>query len=307
MRDEGKISRAMAKSGEADKLSPQSAGQEPFVPSPGAAPQVPREQEAAAFRRVPAGNSSLSACVVTVHESAGEAASQIRGVRSRLLAMPCAPRVMVITSATRQEGKSTMALNLAVALGEVDPRRVVLIDGDVHAPSLHGLANIQASSGLNEILQDGLDLNDNVYETCVPRVDIIPARPVEIPNGQQGLLAKHCEPLFAKLRTFYSFVIVDTPPVLASSEACMFGKHSDGVILIARLEKTSREVVKRAVEELTHSGAKVIGCVLTDRKHHVPSVIYRFFGSPPAHYYYYRRQKTPNAQDSRAETGPTEK
>jgi receptor protein-tyrosine kinase len=253
--------------------------------------------------------------VVTVHERAGEAASQIRAVRARLLAMPGAPRVIVITSATREEGKSTMAMNLAVALGEVDPGRIVLVDGDVHAPKVPALAGIDAISGLDDILRDGLDLNDNVYETSVPRVDIIPARSDEIaddrngPPDQQGLLARHCAPLFAKLRTLYSFVIVDTPPVLASPEACMFGRHSDGVILIARLEKTSREAVKRAADELTKSGATVIGCVLTDRKHHVPDFIYRmFFGRTSGYYYYhYRRKGTPAARRSDSGTGLVKK
>jgi len=292
----------MAKSGGADRLSPQPQGQNPSAASPTQQLQRPRPADVAGIRRVAAGDSLVSTCVVTVHDRAGEAASQIRAVRGRLLAMKTKDgrprRVITVTSATREEGKSTVALNLAVALGEVDPGRIMLVDGDVHAPSLHVLANIHASTGLNDILQDGLDLNDNVYETSVPRVDIIPARPVETTDGHQGLLAAHCTALFAKLRTFYSFVIVDTPPVLASSEACMFGRHSDGVLLIARLEKTSREVVKRAAQEVKESGGEVIGCILTDRRHHVPSFIYRFFGTPPDQYYYYRRKRTHDALES---------
>ena len=107
----------------------------------------------------------------------------------------------------------------------------------------------------------------------------------------EGQLNRDCAALLAELRKYYAFVIVDTPPVLAASQACTFAKNCDGVILVARLEKTPRDVVRRALQELTLSGANVVGCVLTHRKHHIPNFIYRLFGSTPHYYYNYGRSR----------------
>ncbi|NIM70485.1 MAG: hypothetical protein GTO48_08555, partial [Xanthomonadales bacterium] len=106
-------------------------------------------------------------------------------------------------------------------------------------------------------------------------VDIIPARPVAPDRSSDGKLVRRCRELLRKLRGHYAYVLVDTPPVIASSHAVIFGRSSDGVLLVARLEQTPREAVRRAAHELTSSGAKVLGCALTHRQHHVPDLIYR--------------------------------
>lgn len=299
MSEEGRFSRAIEKAGAGHRLAAndnkptsESVSQEPTgLASPATGAQ--------SFERVRGKCQAPALNLVMVHDRTGEAASQIRAVRARILAMNGGepPRVITISSSARQEGKTTLALNLAAALSEVDSARALVVDGDALAPGLHLLANVQAETGLNEVLENGLDLNDNVYETEIPGVDVIPARASAAARDHESLLARHCGQLLAKLRKLYSYVIIDTPPVLASGEACTFGKHSDGVILIARLEKTPRDVVKRAAQELAHCGARVIGCVLTDRKHHVPDFIYSFFGTPPSHYYNYSRSRTTGPKD----------
>jgi len=234
------------------------------------------------------------------HDERGEAASQIRAVRARILASTngALPRVITVTSSARKEGKTTIAMNLAAALAEVAAGRVVVIDGDLPSPGLDELANVRHTTGLNEILEDNLQINGNVYETMIPGLDIIPARAMGSENNYEGVLSQRCGELVARLRQFYSHVIIDTPPVLAGGQAITFGKHSDGVLLVARLEKTQRDIVKRALEELERSGAKVLGCILTHRKHHVPDLIYRFLGSTPRTYYGYgRSKKASRAQD----------
>lgn len=294
MAEEGKMSRAISKAGAAKRLAA-----EPERPAP-----PPQRAAAAAVKEVmpitgePANSVRLvgDRCgtplptIVMVHDKFGEVASQVRGLRARLLGMNKGkpPRIITVTSASREEGKTTIALNLGAALAELGEGRVIVVDGDLIAPGLHLLANVEAETGLNEVLDHGLELDDNVYQTEVPNLDLLPARAITEGDAYEGALGQNCAALLKKLRRHYAYVIVDTPPVLAASQACTFAKHSDGVLVLARMEKTPREVVKRAVEELTHSGASILGCVLTHRKHHIPNFIYRFFGSTPGYYYYYR-------------------
>jgi len=295
MAEEGKMSRALSKASSGERL----AAEPPEAPAPPRAAAAVEEvlpiagDLSGSVRLVRGKCGEPVATTVMLHDRSGEVASQLRGLRARLVGMNKGkpPRIITVTSASREEGKSTVALNLAAALAELDEGRVALVDGDLIAPGLHLLANVDAQTGLNEILDNDLELDDNVYETAIPKLDLVPARPVGEERLYEGALSQNCAALLKKLRRYYAYVVVDTPPVLAASQACTFAKHSDGALVLARMEKTPREVVKRAVEELTQSGATILGCVLTHRKHHIPNFIYRFFGSTPHYYYSYNRSR----------------
>ena len=323
MADDGKLTRAYEKAGAADALrsspdAPDASSETiPVAPTRDASPLTtwqrvqgmcglpdpavvvgqlsPELIAAASQRHVRKGN-------------AREVASQIRAVRARILAMNDGdpPRVIMVTSSTVAEGKTTLALNLAAALSEIDSSdRVLALDGDMPAPALHQAAGLKAEAllegagdpnesermgakaGLCTILDDGLDLDGSVYETAIDGLDLIPGRPVQSEDGYERKLNEHCEALLQKLREQYSFVIVDTPPVHAASQAHTFAKHCDGVIVVSRLERTSREVVRRTIDELQKAGATIIGCVLNQQLYHVPSFLYKFFGIRPEHYYGY--------------------
>ena len=293
MADQGKFARAMAISGAGDKLLPSSG-----APTEGAAPVVAAPVAAAAcaepkkdeIRRVSGCCTWPQPAAVMVHDTGGPIASQFRALRAWILAgrggKPLS--VITVTSATRGEGKTTVAYNLAVALSEVARGRVVLVDGDLHGPSLHTLAGVRGETGLNDILENGLEMNDHVYETSVPRLDLVPSQPTD---RLENKLHNGCKQLLANLRRNYAFVIIDTPPVLIGSHASVFAKNSDGVILVAQLEKTPRQAVKHAQEELAKAGATVTGCVLTHHKYHIPDWLYRYFGSTSSHYYHYNYRK----------------
>ena len=173
------------------------------------------------------------------------------------------------------------------------------VDGDLLGPtrSLSVLAGVTPEAGLADLLAGDLNLDDHVYETRVPNLDILPSRSIEInEQGEQDEQEEHiesqlhqsCKALLARLAQEYAYVIVDTPPVRASSYACTFAKHSDMTIMVTRLERTSRHVARRATMQLSEAGATKIACLLTHQKHHIPSIIYRLFGTPSSYYYGYR-------------------
>lgn len=254
----------------------------------------PKEALARTPLRIAACCGEPSDSVVLRSDGVGEAASQIRAIRARVLSRSKEkrPQVITVTSACRHEGKSTIAINLGLALSEVAAGRVVVVDGDFLAPTVHLFANVEPKSGLIDVLHDEGRLAGHVYETKMASCDIVPGVSRGDRNGAEAMLALKCEDLMAELRRYYAFVVVDTPPVFASSHARTFARHSDGVLLVVRLEQTPREVVQRAASELEASGAKIIGGVFTDRKHHIPNLIYRFLGSTPSHYYsYYSKQR----------------
>jgi capsular exopolysaccharide synthesis family protein len=308
MTEEGKFSRAMAKS--AGAVSPVVPPIAPG-PSPVRAAEAPAVHagRAAAFQRVKDHWGPPMASVMLFHDRVGQFASQIRGLRANIAALNngASPRVITVTSAGREEGKTTVCANLAAALGEVETGRIVIVDGDIVQPSLHLMMNVKVQSGLRAVLQDALKLDGHIYETAIPNVDILPSFGIGPDEGFEGPLHQRCAQLLALLRAHYAYVIIDTPPVLAGSPAATFAKHSDGVIVIARLEKTRREVVKRTLDDLSDAGAKLIGCVLTHQKHHVPDTIYRFLGTTPAHYYRYGREpRTREAGEQQAKTAPSQ-
>jgi capsular exopolysaccharide synthesis family protein len=298
MVDEGKLTRAMAKSGAADKLSqaPSAPAHEPrTAPAAPLAPVAPAAQS----RAVPDHWGPPSPDVALFHDGASAFASQVRGLRAKLMAMNdgVPPRILAVTSGSREEGKTTVSINLAAALAEIHAGRVALIDGDLLRPSLQEVLNVRVDEGLNEALADNLRLDGRIYETAIPNVDVVPSKLSPPSEGIEALLHQQCGRLLQLLKRSYAYIVVDTPPVLAGSPAATFAKNSDGVILVARLEKTPRHVVTRANDELANAGAKVLGCVLTHHRHHVPNFIYRFFGTTPANYYRYghaRAGRRPN-------------
>lgn len=312
MSQQGKFSDAFARAGEAKKLSEQPHHPPSWPkhttassPPPASAAVERKPPEAEPFRRVKDRCGPPVPSAVMFHDRAGEVSTQIRSLRAKLMAMNHGhpPRAITISSGTREEGKSTIAFNMAAALSEVTPGRVVLVDGDTLRPALQIVANIRPQTGLNEIIEgEDLPLDNNVYETRIPNLDVIPTRPSLPSNGSETTIHRICRGLIDKLRQYYDFVLIDTPPVMASTHAALFGKHTDGAIVVARVERTPRHVVKRAINELSNAGVSVIGCILTHQKHHVPDFIYRFFGTTPHRYYkygshQYARQSSENAGD----------
>jgi capsular exopolysaccharide synthesis family protein len=230
------------------------------------------------------------------HDKHSQVAHEIRAVRARIMALSEEerPRVLVVTSSDRAEGKTTLAVNLAAAFCETGEGRVVVVDGDIPAPSLLDVAaNATPSAGVIEALRGDLDLERTIYRTRIPGLDVIPCVSTENLDGVDQLFNEKLPAFIERLRGLYAYVIVDAPPVHVG-QACTLAAQSDGVLLVAQLERVKRHVAKHAVDQLVQSGAKVLGCVLTKRRHHVPDFLYRFFGTRSGYYYYgygYSRRK----------------
>ena len=176
-------------------------------------------------------------------------------------------RVVVLTSASPMEGKTTMVTNLGVALAGRG-RRVLLVDADMRQPRLHKVFQVENHWGLSVVLHHGeeisdLDCDGFACRTAIPGLDLLPSGP-RSSNVPCLLSSPRASELFDRLRVCYDAVLVDTPPVLQISDARLLGRFSDGVVLLVRAGKTLREAVRSAQERFDQDGTTVLGTVLNN-------------------------------------------
>lgn len=168
---------------------------------------------------------------------------------------------IVVTSAAPQEGKTTLASNLAIALAQLD-RRVVLVDGDLYNPRLHEIFCVSNRLGLASVLAGQIDFLEVLTATQVPGVTLLPAGP-NPPNPSVLLASDSMSRLLTALGSSFDFVVIDSPPVGAVTDAVLLGAQSDGAILCVHAGSTPRELSAGARDKLLWSGVRILGVALT--------------------------------------------
>ena len=193
-------------------------------------------------------------------------------VASILLSGRAANRnVILITSPGPGEGKTTTASNLGVVLAEMaleTKQRVVLVDCDIRKPRLHKVFGFEDGPGLYDYLTTPLNGDDSragalVRETAIPGLFLLPSGSVKNRNPQAAH-SQHLGELVASLRRQFSFVLLDTPPMIPFSDARLLARWADAVILVVRSGRTSAESAMLANQQLQADGATVLGTILTD-------------------------------------------
>jgi capsular exopolysaccharide synthesis family protein len=175
------------------------------------------------------------------------------------------PRVIVMTSAAPKEGKTTVASNLALALAEIN-LRVLVIDADMRKPRMHDIFKVSNESGLTDVLKAAEPLNGGagvIYETSYPGVFVMPAGQGDLAVNNM-LYSPRLPEIVARFRKEFDAVIIDTPPMLHMSDARVLGKMADGVIVVVRAGRTTRDTLQATVQRLTEDGTPVIGTILND-------------------------------------------
>ena len=188
-------------------------------------------------------------------------AEAYRKVRTNLafVSEGAAPTSIVITSAASSEGKTSLAVNLAVA-SALTGQRVVLVDADLRRPMVHSYLHTPAHRGLVDVLAGNVDLAEAIQSTEIGPMDVLVSGPV--PTNPNELLGS--ESMLRTLRQLeadYDAVIIDTPPVLPVADALVISVHVDAVVIVARLGQTTHDRLRRTKQELAHVGAHVVGVV----------------------------------------------
>jgi capsular exopolysaccharide synthesis family protein len=202
--------------------------------------------------------------IALVTDSRGQVAEQFRGLRNSIVALnpEGAPRTVVVTSSLRGEGKSVAAVNLALALAEMPGTQVLVIDANMHAPSIEEYLCVPRRQGLSELLSGRLPLDHAVRATSVPAVSVLGAG--SAPRNPSELLAsERMKALLSTLKRRYSYVVIDTPEATTTSDASLLGAITDGVVLVVRQNTTPRQYVEQTYNSLESLGANVLGTLLT--------------------------------------------
>lgn len=170
------------------------------------------------------------------------------------------PQVTLLTSAHPGEGKTTITVNLAIALAQ-SRRTVVVVDADLRKGNCHTLLHLPNHRGLTDILTDGLTLEEGVQRTTVTGLSLLSRGSVP-PNPTDLLDSSKMKEVLQGLRERFDFVLIDSPPVIAVSDAAVLSALCDGVLLVLRGQRTTVEAARRAVEHLEAVGAPILGAVL---------------------------------------------
>ncbi|HET7221138.1 MAG TPA: polysaccharide biosynthesis tyrosine autokinase [Vicinamibacterales bacterium] len=171
------------------------------------------------------------------------------------------PRIIAVTSSQPLEGKTTTACNLGMVLA-LGGARVLLVDADMRRPGLHSVVGAQNDIGLSHLLVGQARVRDAVQKTSEPNLFVISAGRIP-PNPSELLTSERMNALLANLRSGpFDWVIIDTPPILAVTDAVIVARGVAGVVFVVGSEMTRRVHAERAIELLAAGKPKSLGIVL---------------------------------------------
>lgn len=199
--------------------------------------------------------------VVAVEQDDPTAADAFRELRTNLQSLEVAPgpRMLLVASSVAGEGRTSVAVNLAVALGEAG-HSVVVVDADLRQPTVAASLDITGSVGLSTILTGAAELSDALQETQHSGVTALPAGDVTV-NPTEILGTQRARTVFAELGERFDYVVVDSPPGTVK-DAAMVGAYMEGVLLVVRYGSSSRKQLAGTVAALTRAGAPLTGAVV---------------------------------------------
>ena len=171
-------------------------------------------------------------------------------------------KVLSVTSSTVGEGKTTTAANLAVALAQTG-KRVIAVSCDLRKPRLHRFFGLPNEVGVTSILTGDATLHSAVQRCGIPSLRVLGSGPIP-PNPADLLGSEEMEELLDALRQAADFVILDTAPVLAVSDALILAPASDGVLVVADASDSKRGAVAHLREQMDQVESKIIGSVLNN-------------------------------------------
>ncbi|HXX53151.1 MAG TPA: polysaccharide biosynthesis tyrosine autokinase, partial [Thermodesulfovibrionales bacterium] len=171
------------------------------------------------------------------------------------------PKTILVTSARQGEGKTTTVVNIAVTLVHTYGKGVV-IDSDMRRPQIHKVFDVDNSRGLSSFLTGHIEIDQGlIQKTKVEDLDVIPAGIIP-PNPSELLSSYRFRDLMTGLSPLYSFIIIDSPPVLGLSDSLLLSTLIDGVILVTKAGSTPKDAAIQARKLLQGVNAKILGVVL---------------------------------------------
>jgi len=186
-------------------------------------------------------------------------------------------RTILVTSPVKGDGKTTVAANLAAAMALDYEQQVLLIDADMRSPSIHRYFGISSTPGLSEYLgsNNGADLASYVQNTSLPGLRVLPAGNSSAVSAEL-LATERMKSLVKGIPDLFPGhqVIIDTSPILSTSDPLVLSRLTDGVVMVVRAQKTPRSCLSSALKSLATS--KIIGVVLNGTELGMESRYYQY-------------------------------
>ena len=177
------------------------------------------------------------------------------------------PQVLLVTSPSPQEGKTSVTSNLAIALAEIN-QRVLIIDADMRLPRLHTIFDIPNTFGLSDFLHERRPVEEYLEEelvrkTQIPNLYVMPAGPARS-NLSRLVHSGRVKELLQRFRGRFDTILIDSAPVLTVPDARILGRSADAVILVIRAHRTQHESAFAAVRSFDEDGTPLLGTILND-------------------------------------------
>ncbi|GMX63480.1 CpsD/CapB family tyrosine-protein kinase [Paenibacillus elgii] len=186
-------------------------------------------------------------------------------------------RTILVTSSEPGEGKSTTISNLAVAFAQ-EGKNVVLIDADMRNPTLHHYFMKSNRQGLSNLLAGQLNVKQALSETHIEHLTVLTSGPIP-PNPAEMLASKRMDQLLEDLLQTFDVVLLDSPPVLAVTDAQIVATKCDGVVFVLGSGKVKRYRASKALARLQHVNAKILGVVLNNKPNNNNEETYAYYGA----------------------------
>jgi capsular exopolysaccharide synthesis family protein len=169
-------------------------------------------------------------------------------------------KVVMITSASAGEGKTSLATHLAASLAQIG-HRTLLIDGDLRNPTAHSVFELPSQPGLSDILRGELELEETIRATPIDSLWMIPAGRWDRQTAK-ALAQERIGDIFRRLREQFDFILVDSSPVLPVTDPLLIGQHADAVLLSVLCGISRMAHVHEAYQRLTGVGLRTMGVVV---------------------------------------------
>lgn len=201
--------------------------------------------------------------IEVIHNSKSLVSESFRTLRSNLQFSEFGKnlKVIVITSSTPNEGKSEVSINLAACLAQ-QGEKVIVIDADLRQPTQHKLTELNNTEGLSTFLlkKSGVDSINHLKIDGVD-LDVLTSGPIP-PNPSEMLASSSMKQTLKSFEDFYNYVIIDTPPLLAATDAQILASISDATLLVVDTKKSKRRQVTEAKRRLDNVRARLLGVVM---------------------------------------------
>jgi non-specific protein-tyrosine kinase len=201
--------------------------------------------------------------VVASHDPFSAASEAYRMIRSNIqfMSVDRPAKIIMVTSPTPGEGKSTTVANLGVVMAQAG-LKTIIIDADLRRPVQHQIFQVPNLSGLTDLLcSPELEINNHLKKTSVPNLQLVTCG-ILPPNPSELLGSQRLGQLLVSLNKIADVVIFDSPPVMAVADAVVLSNRVDGVVLVTQAGKTRREVARQAILNLKQAGANIFGGIL---------------------------------------------